>query len=137
MWPCSRWLTDSSNCSGIQVAYTPMKRQCASLIQAAGRPSIAYLWAYRPNVLDEGPPLVVFNCQPSRAGAHARASPQERRGDLMVDNYAGCKALFTAGTTELVCLAHIRRKFFDVHAASVSAVAEGASRRIAQLYAVE
>jgi hypothetical protein len=38
----------------------------------------------------------------------------------MVDDYAGYKALFTAGPTELACLAHIRRKFFDVHAASGS-----------------
>jgi transposase len=55
----------------------------------------------------------------------------------MVDDYAGYKALFAAGPTELACLAHIRRKFFDVHAASGSPVAEEALRRIAQLYAIE
>ena len=55
----------------------------------------------------------------------------------MVDDYSGYKALFTAGPTELACLAHIRRKFFDVHAASGSPVAEEALRRIAQLYSVE
>ena len=41
-------------------------------------------------------------------------------------------ALFTAGPTGLACLAHIRRKFFDVHAASGSSMAEEALRRIAQ-----
>jgi transposase len=55
----------------------------------------------------------------------------------MVDDYAGYKALFAAGPTELACLAHIRRKFFDVHAASGSPLAEEALRRIAQLYAIE
>lgn len=45
--------------------------------------------------------------------------------------------LFTAGPIELACLAHIRREFFDVHAASGSPVAEEALRRIAQLYAIE
>ncbi|SFD76505.1 IS66 family transposase [Massilia yuzhufengensis] len=37
----------------------------------------------------------------------------------------------------LACLAHIRRKFFDLHAASGCPVAEEALRRIAQLYAIE
>jgi transposase len=55
----------------------------------------------------------------------------------MVDDYAGYKALFAEGPIELACLAHIRRKFFDVHAASGSPVAEEALRRIAQLYAIE
>lgn len=55
----------------------------------------------------------------------------------MVDDYAGYKPLFAQGTTELACLAHIRRKFFDLHAANGSPVAEEALRRIAQLYAIE
>ena len=97
----------------------------------------AYLWAYRSNALDDGPSMVVFDYQTSRAGAHARAFLKDWHGHLMVDDYAGYKALFTAGPTELACLAHIRRKFFDVHAASGSPVAEEALRRIAQLYAIE
>lgn len=32
--------------------------------------------------------------------------------------YAGYKALFTDGVTELACLAHARRKFFDLYAAN-------------------
>ncbi|WP_460366269.1 IS66 family transposase, partial [Staphylococcus aureus] len=68
---------------------------------------------------------------------HARAFLQDWRGHLMVDDYAGYKALFTTCLTELACLAHIRRKFFDVHAASGSPVAEEALRRIALLYAAE
>jgi transposase len=102
-----------------------------------GKTRHAYLWAYRSNVLDDGPPVVVFDYQASRAGVHARTFLQGWRGHLMVDDYAGYKALFTAGPVELACLAHIRRKFFDVHAASGSPVAEEALRRIAQLYAIE
>ncbi|MNY23481.1 Transposase IS66 family protein [compost metagenome] len=86
---------------------------------------------------DAGPPIVVFDYQTSRAGAHARAFLHGWRGHLMVDDYVGYKALFTDGPTELACLAHIRRKFFDVHAASGSPVAEEALRRIAALYAIE
>lgn len=36
----------------------------------------------------------------------------------MVDDYAGYKALFALGITELACLAHARREFFDLHAAN-------------------
>jgi transposase len=101
-----------------------------------GKTRHAYLWAYRSNVLDDGPPVVVFDYQASRAGVHARTFLQDWRDHLIVDDYAGYKALLTEGPTELACLAHIRRKFFDVHAASGSPVAEEALRRITQLYAI-
>lgn len=55
----------------------------------------------------------------------------------MVDDYAGYKALFAAGVTELACLAHVRRKFFELHAANGSPVAAEALQRIAALYAIE
>ena len=102
-----------------------------------GKTRHAYLWAYRSNALDAGPTIVVFDYQTSRAGAHARAFLQGWRGHLMVDDYVGYKALFTEGPVELACLAHVRRKFFDLHAASGSPVAEEALRRIARLYAIE
>jgi transposase len=112
---------------------TPVRQ----LDPGSGKTKHAYLWAYRSNGLDDGPGIVVFDYQTSRAGAHARAFLQDWRGHLMVDDYVGYKALFTAGPTELACLAHIRRKFFDVHAASGSPVSEEALRRIGQLYAIE
>ena len=112
---------------------TPVRQ----LDPGSGKTKHAYLWAYRSNVLDDGPSVVMFDYQTSRAGAHARAFLEHWRGHLMVDDYAGYKALFATGPTELACLAHIRRKFFDVHAASGSPVAEQALRRIAQLYAIE
>ena len=55
----------------------------------------------------------------------------------MVDDYAGYKAMFADGPTELACLAHIRRKFFDVNADGGGPVAEQALHRIAKLYAIE
>lgn len=56
---------------------------------------------------------------------------------LVSNNYAGYKAMFTDGPVELACLAHIRRKFFDVHAAGGSPIAHEALQRIAALYAIE
>jgi transposase len=112
---------------------TPVRQ----LDPGSGKTLRAYLWAYRSNSLDDGQPIVVFDYQGGRAGAHARAFLQDWRGELMVDDYAGYKALFTEGVTELACLAHIRRKFFDLHAANGSPVAAEALRRIGLLYAIE
>lgn len=112
---------------------TPVRQ----LDPGTGKTKHAYLWAYRSGSFDDGPPIVVFDYQTSRAGAHARNFLQDWRGHLMVDDYAGYKALFAHGPIELACLAHIRRKFFDLHAASGSPVVEQALHRIAQLYAIE
>lgn len=102
-----------------------------------GRTKRAYMWAYRSNDLEDAPRIVVFDYQTSRSGAHARNFLQDWRGYLMVDDYGGYKALFQQGVTELACLAHCRRKFFDLHAAGGHPVAEEALRRIGELYAVE
>jgi hypothetical protein len=53
------------------------------------------------------------------------------------DDFAGYKASFTQGVTEVGCLAHARRKFFDLHAANKSQIAEHAIRQLAQVYEIE
>ncbi len=102
-----------------------------------GKTKKAYLWAYRSNDLEPGPPILVFDYQPGRHGEHVRNFLEDWRGHLMVDDYAGYKALFAQGVTELGCLAHARRKFFDLYAANKSVVAAEALRRIGELYEVE
>ena len=86
-----------------------------------GKTKKAYLWAYRGNGLGQGPPIVVFDYQASREGKHAHAFLEGWHGHLMVDDYAGYKALFQGGAVvELGCWAHARRKFFDLAKASGS-----------------
>ena len=102
-----------------------------------GKTKRAYLWAYRSNDLEDASRIVVFDYQPSRSGQHARDFLQDWRGHLMVDDYGGYKALCQQGVTELACLAHCRRKFFDLHTAGGHPVAEEALRRIGELYAIE
>jgi transposase len=104
----------------------------------------AYLWAYRSNSLDGQDPLVVFDYQAGRAGHHARDFLQDWRGHLVVDDYAGYKALFEAKDkdgkpirTEVGCWAHVRRKFFELHVANQSPMAAEALRRIGLLYEIE
>ncbi|WP_028456387.1 IS66 family transposase [Chitinilyticum litopenaei] len=103
----------------------------------SGKTKRAYLWAYRSNDLAGGPPIIVFDYQTSRSGKHAHAFLLDWRGQLMVDDYAGYKALFGNGVSELACWAHARRKFHDYHQATGSPVAAEALQRIAALYAVE
>ena len=80
---------------------------------------------------------MVFDYQASRSGSHAGAFLEGWRGHLMVDDYAGYKALFKSGITELACLAHARRKFFDLYEANQSPIAQEALVRIGKLYAIE
>ncbi len=102
-----------------------------------GKTKRAYMWAYRSNDLEDASRIVVFDYQTSRSGQHARDFLQDWRGHLMVDDYGGYKALFQQGVTELACLAHCRRKFFDLHAAGGHPIAEEALRRIGELYGIE
>ena len=80
---------------------------------------------------------VVYDFCESRAGEHARAFLGDWRGSLICDDYAGYKASFSLGVTEAGCLAHARRKFFDLHAANKSQIAEFALQQFAQVYEVE
>ena len=104
-----------------------------------GKTKRAYLWAYRSNDLDGGPPMVVFDYQTSRSGKHAADFLKDWRGTLMVDDYSGYKALFAAGLAEQACWAHARRKFFDLDAGTPKGhpVAAEILGRIARLYEVE
>ncbi|OHC72585.1 MAG: hypothetical protein A3H93_05650 [Rhodocyclales bacterium RIFCSPLOWO2_02_FULL_63_24] len=54
-----------------------------------GKTKRAYLWAYMSNVLETGPPIVVFDYQTSRSGAHARNFLADWQGALMVDDFGG------------------------------------------------
>ncbi|HCP80468.1 MAG TPA: IS66 family transposase, partial [Octadecabacter sp.] len=52
--------------------------------------------------------------------------------------YAGFEDLYRSGDIhEVACMAHIRRKFVDIHRAQGSGIANEAIKRIAQLYAIE
>jgi transposase len=96
----------------------------------------AYLWAYAPGAFENLKAVVYDFCE-SRAGEHARAFLSEWRGSLVCDDYAGYKAGFVSGITEVGCMAHSRRKFFELHVSSKSLIAGQACAYISQLYDVE
>ena len=101
-----------------------------------GKRHRAYLWAYAPGAFEDMKAVVYDFCE-SRAGDHARAFLGDWRGSLTCDDFSGYKALIASGVTEVGCLAHARRKFFYLHAANKSQIAEFALEQFAKVYAVE
>ena len=59
------------------------------------------------------------------------------RGNLVCDDFSGYKLSFAQGVTEVGCMAHARRKFFELHVANKSQIAEQAIKLISQLYDIE
>ena len=109
------------------------------------RTRIARLWSYatddRPWV---GPalPAVVYFYAEDRKGRHVDEHLAGFNGVLQVDAYAGYNRLTRhdrAGgpVTLAFCLAHARRKFFEIHKATDCSVAGEALRRIAAIYTIE
>ena len=96
----------------------------------------AYLWAYAPGAFEDLKAVVYDFCE-SRAGEHARAFLGDWSGALVCDDFSGYKASFGAAITEVGCMAHARRKFFDLHVSNKSEIAQQALTTIGQLYEVE
>ncbi len=109
----------------------------SQLAPKTGKTVRGYQWVYRSNDLEPGPRIVVFDYQPSRQGQHARNMLEGWSGYLMSDAYSGYQALFKGQVLELGCMAHARRKFFDLHAAQATPITTEALRRFAQLYEIE
>lgn len=108
----------------------------AMLKPGNGKTHRAYLWAYAPGAFEDLKAVIYDFCE-SRAGEHARTFLGKWKGSLVCDDYAGYKAGFVSGITEVGCMAHSRRKFFDLHVSSKSQIAAQACAYISQLYDVE
>jgi len=79
------------------------------VLQEPGRKADAksYLWLYRTG--SSGPPIILYEYQPSRAGEHPKAFLTGFRGYLQVDGYSGYHKV--SEVTLVGCWAHARRKF--------------------------
>ncbi len=108
----------------------------AMLSPGKGKTHRAYLWTYGTTEYDTLK-AVVYDFADSRAGEHARRFLEGWSGKLVCDDYAGYKALFERGVTEVGCLAHARRKFHELWANHKSVVAEEALSFYGALYDIE
>jgi transposase len=111
------------------------------LAPGAGRTQTARLWTYaRDDRPWGGPaaPAAWYRFSGDRKGEHPKDHLARFRGFMHADGYAGFDDLFRSGAIcEVACMAHVRRKFVDIHRAQASPIAEEAIQRIARLYAVE
>ncbi|MFZ0304479.1 MAG: IS66 family transposase [Terracidiphilus sp.] len=106
-----------------------------------GKTKKARFWTYvrdnRP-AGDKSPPAVWFTYSRDRKGEHPQRHLAKFRGILQADAFAGFDKLYESGAIqEAPCLAHIRRKFYDLMEAHQSPVATEAVERIAALYRIE
>jgi len=78
------------------------------VLKEPGRPaeSQSYMWLYRTGGM--GPPIVLFEYQPSRSGEHPRRFLDGFKGYLHADGYAGYHDI--PNVTLCGCWAHFRRK---------------------------
>lgn len=107
----------------------------------AGKTKTARLWTY---VRDERPwigeaqPAVWYQFSLDRKGIRPKEHLSSYSGWMHADGYAGFEDIYNSGRIEEVaCMAHVRRKFVDIHKSQGSSIAEEAIKRIASLYAVE
>ena len=106
-----------------------------------GKTKTGRLWTYvrddRP-AGDATPAAVWFAYTPDRKGEHPKGHLSKFTGTLQADGYAGFDQVYETGRIqEAACWAHVRRKFYDLHAAHKSPVAAEAMERIGALYAIE
>jgi transposase len=110
------------------------------LAPGAGKTKTGRLWAY---LRDERPyagtaaPAVLYRYSPDRRAEHPRTHLAEFKGVLHADGYTGFDGLYDGGRVEAACWAHVRRKFFDLHATGKAPLATEALTRIQALYTIE
>ena len=80
----------------------------------------------------------MFDFAEGRSGQHAKAFLDGWSGTLICDDYQGYKALIKDNKiTEAACMAHARRKFFELFTANKSHIAQAALGQFNAIYAVE
>lgn len=89
----------------------------------------SYLWLYRSG--REGPPIVLYEYQPTRARVHPQTFLQGFTGYLHVDGYQAYEDL--PGITLVGCWAHVRRKFTDALVALPATAATAGPPSAAQI----
>src|SRR5215212_2230725 len=109
-----------------------------------GRTKTGCLWGY---AIDDRPwqgstpPAVVYLYAEDRKGEHPAAHLAGFTGILQVDGYSGFKSLLAGRPPDQIrlafCWAHCRSRFYEIHQATGSPLAEEALRRIRQLYGIE
>ena len=106
-----------------------------------GKTKTGRIWTYLRDERDwqgNAAPAAFYRYSLDRKGMRPQDHLKHYEGSLHADGYAGYEKLYGSGKiTEVACLAHVRRKFFDLHKANGSLIAKEALGRIAALYGIE
>ncbi len=73
--------------------------------------SKSYMWTYVSSNYDDN--IALYEYTSNRAGKNAKAFLQDFKGYLHVDGYTGYNQV--ANVTLVHCMAHLRRKFYDIY----------------------
>lgn len=100
----------------------------------------SYMWIARGGIPEK--PVVLFRYHPTRAGSVAAEILGDFKGYLQTDGYSGYEALGEReGLRHLGCLAHVRRKFFEIEKSAGNKAKGGTAHAvldlIGKLYSVE
>jgi transposase len=118
----------------------------AVLAPGRGRTRLGRFWVYAFDPRPwggTGPPAALYRYSPDRKGERPQGHLAGFAGWLHADAYAGYGALtMPRGNkppriTHVACMAHARRRLFEVFEATKSPIAEEGLRRIGELYAIE
>ncbi len=108
----------------------------ALLAPGRGKTKKAFVWVYRTtNFVAQR--AVLYDFTLSRSGEHPRRVLEAFSGTLVTDDFSGYHALHTRGITAAFCMAHARRKLFEVFELNGSPIAGQAVALIAKLYEIE
>jgi transposase len=116
-----------------------------TLAPGSGKVKTAWLWAYARDDTPfggSGPPMVAYRFEDSRSGDCVARHLAGYRGILQVDGYGAYNRLAKPeGTKDVVrlagCWAHVRRKFFELHANESSRLATQTIEAMAALWQIE
>jgi transposase len=116
-----------------------------TLVPGAGKAKTAWLWTYARDDQSfggAGPPMVAYRFEDSRGGKCPSRHLAGFAGLLQIDGYGAYKRLAdprrAGGPVVLAgCWAHLRRYFYELHVADLSAAASWTVERMAALWGVE
>ncbi len=109
----------------------------------AGKAKTGYMWTHGRSALEGQGALTVYEFTCGRHGKNPQEFFKEFRGTLQADRYQGYGKLFAPDeegnvTRKLAaCLAHVRRKFFDIVQQDPTSIAQEMLTLINALYTIE
>jgi transposase len=108
----------------------------ALLAPGRGKTKKAFVWVYRTtNFVAQR--AVLYDFALSRSGEHPQRVLGAFGGTLVSDDFSGYHALHRQGIRAAFCMAHARRKLFEVFELNGSKIAGQAVALIAKLYEIE